>query len=314
MTKDERGIDADEEDTARADIFVDELRELFTAESAVPVIGAGVSTAAAGLPGWRDALKSAISHAVRRGMLGQGEAEEIWKGADYNLIGAAERIREVLGAPSGEFAAWLSETFGLSGVEPDQSVLEPIADLLAPVLATTNYDRLLVQPHNPFIHRTATWQDAVGLHVGIRDGSRVLHLHGVFDEPRSVVFGRNDYEDVIADGAYQKILEALWLQRTLVFIGCSFDGLQDPDFARLLALASQSFRGTPYRHYALMRTGSFTPADVRRFLNDWRIQIVGYGPKYDDLPRFIESLNPNRPESSTAARTDRAPCAWATRT
>jgi hypothetical protein len=242
-------------------------------------------------------LRSGVGHAVSRGLLTRSQEEGLLDLSARDPVKAGDAVRAALGGPEGEFAGWLRQTFTVRRMAGEMPIIDAISNLLTPVLATTNYDRLLTHPFNPFISRTATWRDQVKLQLGLRDGTRVLHLHGIYDEPETVVFGRSDYDRLLRGEAYSAVLSALWLERTLLFVGCSFDGLTDPDFFRLLRLASETFRGTPFRHYALMRRGTFTTDDVRTFLNDWRIQIVDYGADYSDLPRFLDSLNPRLTEA-----------------
>src|SRR3712207_7952494 len=54
--------------------------------------------------------------------------------------------------------------------------------------------------------------------------------------PYTTLF-RSDYNRVVTNRAYRSVLETLWLQRTLLFIGSSSHGLQDPDFLALLKWA-----------------------------------------------------------------------------
>ena len=113
-----------------------------------------------------------------------------------------------------------------------------IIDLPCPVIATTNYDRLLsrLRPSNPI---ALTWENPVKMQSALRDGEpQIFHLHGVYDEPDSVVFGIADYAALVEDPAYRIVFSSLWLTKTLLFIGCSFDGLSDPDFSRMLEWAS----------------------------------------------------------------------------
>jgi hypothetical protein len=42
-----------------------------------------------------------------------------------------------------------------------------------------------------------------------------------------------------------------------------------------------------------MRTGSYTPGQQAHYLHDLRIQVVPFGPGFDDLPGKIHDLNPN---------------------
>src|SRR5947208_15193245 len=57
---------------------------------------------------------------------------------------------------------------------------------------------------------------------------------------------------------------------------------------------SSTFGDSPFKHYALMRTGSFSNEQQRRFLQRFRLQLVAFGSQFDDLPRLLGELNPNR--------------------
>jgi hypothetical protein len=115
----------------------------------------------------------------------------------------------------------------------------------------------------------------------------------VYDDPNSIILGINDYNQLVSNPAYETVLGTLWLDRTLLFIGCSFNGLEDPDFMRFLNLASEMFRNSPFKHYALMWEGEFKPDVARRFRDEFGIQIVPYGPNREDLPLFLERINPH---------------------
>lgn len=71
------------------------------------------------------------------------------------------------------------------------------------------------------------------MQTALRDGGRSFHLHGHFEEPDSVIFGVDNYEELVNSDAYHTVMRTLWLERTLLFIGCNFDGLTDPDFTKL---------------------------------------------------------------------------------
>ena len=62
-------------------------------------------------------------------------------------------------------------------------------------------------------------------------------------DPLSVIFGIDDYSELASQEPYQQVLCTLWLDRTLLFIGCSFDGLRDPDFTKLLDWTANNFAG-----------------------------------------------------------------------
>jgi hypothetical protein len=263
-----------------------------------------VSSGAANVPDWAGLIDSGVAYAESVSAAGgpplctpdRAAAIRADLGAG-RLTEAAAHVKAMLGAPSGEYARWLRQTFGVARDRVTRhSTLNAVADLLCPLLATTNYDRLLSDFH-PDRPPPVTWRQAVPLQIALRDGGHVVHLHGVFDEPESVVFGVQDYADLVAHGGYRAILQTLWLDRVLLFVGCSFEGLRDPDFAALRAWAAREFAGRPYRHYALRRTGSFDAEEAVRLLREERIHVLSFGPEFGDLPPYLEGLNPRRTEA-----------------
>ena len=283
-----------------------ELRGALGTERVALVVGAGVSAAAARLPGWSKVIESGFEYARGVGVL---DDEGLTRGqvalGEGRFPDAAQVLKRALGAPAGEYPRWLKHQFGIGRDRiVDGSLLDAVIDLPYAALATTNFDHLLSLQH-PDALMPVTWRDAPGLHEAVRDGQRVLHIHGSYDDATSVIFGIDNYESLAAAPAYEAVIRTLWLDRVLLFIGCSFDGLTDPDFRRLIDWASQTFKGTPHKHYALMQTGTFTTEQVRQYLNDWRIQIVPYGVDYSDLPITLRRINPH-PDRAYARRLQRA--------
>jgi hypothetical protein len=275
--------------------YLADLCERLSAGSVVPVIGAGVSRQTAAMPTWRGAIESAISHAVMVGCASEQEEADVQKLLDDGqLVSAAQQVKSLLGAPTGEYPFWLKATFRPNPTsELNGRLVNTIADLLCPLVATTNYDKILTElmPEHP---EPVSWQNPVGMVEGLREGNRVLHLHGIFTDPSSVIFGVDNYEELVVNDAYQAVLRVLWLERTLLFIGCSFGGLRDPDFTKLLDWATTTFSGSTTKHYALIHRDEATAELVREYLLRWRIQVIPYGPTHADLATAVNDLNPNR--------------------
>jgi len=275
--------------TAAEEELIAELKR----DRVVPVVGAGVSRQTAGLHHWRGLLESALDH-VESARL--GTADEIGRARTLveqgNLTAAAQIAKRLLGAPAGEYPNWLKQACAISNRLLSKALIRAIGDLTCPLVATTNYDRLLT--HVLLEHpEPVAWSDPIVALEALREGGRVLHLHGIYTKPESVVFGIDNYAELAANAAYTSVLETLWLSRTLLFIGCSFDGLQDPDFARLLEWAAAVFRGAPSKHFALMLDSSVPPEVAREFLLKWRIHVIPYGPTHDALAGVLRTLNPH---------------------
>ena len=147
----------------------------------------------------------------------------------------------------------------------DWSTLSAVFELMCPIIATTNYDRILCF-NQLRVTLAVSWDQPAAMEAALKDGGSVFHLHGIYDRPQSVVFGAEDYDRLVGTDAYRSVLRALWLGRTLLFVGCSFDGLQDPDFSRLLEWAYREFGQNQFRHYALLLAGSYNREQARRLL------------------------------------------------
>lgn len=260
----------------------------------VPVVGAGVSAASAPLPGWAKLVQSGIDYADD---LGGCRAEDIAMArtalAAGKLIDAARMVKHLLHAPGRQFAAWLEDTVRVEvSALLETPLLDCIVDLLCPLVATTNYDNVL-EIRMPSHFETTTWRKPNQLLTGLQRGDMILHLHGYYAEPESVVFGIDDYEELVKEESYRAALQTLWLDRTLLFLGCSFAGLEDPDFSRMLSWFNEAFPNASHRHYAMMLSGSFTRDQQEKWLHECRVQVLPYGPTHNDLPAAIRALNPN---------------------
>ncbi|KSV75980.1 hypothetical protein N185_16160 [Sinorhizobium sp. GW3] len=216
---------------------------------------------------------------------------------DNALTKAAAIIQEGLKAPDGEYAAWLWHEFDDADWKIfDLQLITEILDLPCPLLATTNYDRLL-QRYDASMRMTCVQTQPASMVDVLRRGG-VFHLHGIYTEPGSVILSDGDYTRALNDPAYRSVIQALWMTKSLLFIGCSFDGITDPDFTRLFEWAAKTFGSTPYRHYVLMPDDAASVKNNRRYLlGDTRLQIIPFGETYNELSRFIAELNPSRAEA-----------------
>jgi hypothetical protein len=277
---------------------LDELREELAAGRAVVIVGAGVSVAATGgalTASWTGLLEDGVTYCEsllgpslpagwaerRRAQLASGDTEE--------LISAAEDLTRRLGSPDGgEFARWLERSVGrLEASRP--AVLTALAALGMP-LATTNYDGLLETATG---RPAVTWRRGALVEQVVRgDSDAILHLHGHWQDPGSVVLGVRSYEAVLGDAHAEAMRKALAATRTLVFVGCGA-GLADPNFGALRGWLAGVFASSPYRHYRLCRTEELADLWDEHGLDE-RIVPLAYGERYNDLVPFLGGLVPPR--------------------
>lgn len=276
--------------------LADDLRAELAGGGVLVVAGAGVAMQATdGEPcaGWVGLLEHGIEWCASRHFVSEDKANALRKRLKSRSVAqrlaVAEGVSKALGAPhGGEYRRWLGESVGK--LRPKQrAILDAIHDLRAPV-ATTNYDHLLTHgrglPHVP-------WTDGPAAHEIFRGHKEaVLHFHGCYDHPDSVVLGVGSYEKVLASGGAQAIQRASIAGKTLLFIGCG-DGLSDPNFGALLQWSAETFGGSIYRHYCLCLEDERESLQ-KRLPPGVRLRYVDYGSSYDDLVPFLRSLAPSK--------------------
>jgi SIR2-like domain/Tetratricopeptide repeat/AAA domain len=264
---------------------------------ALLVCGAGVSTAVTGgaALGWKGLIENAIDFASG----GPGDdwsvrCKENLKSVDTDLwLTVADFVQRKMGGWEGSsYRAWLKESVGkLEAKNPD--LLDAIKDLQCRV-ATTNYDELL---RNHLDATAVTWLDTNSVAEGLIEKRKRLiwHIHGVWYERESVIFSASDYARVGANAAAQFLQQHAAFADTIIFIGCSNDGLADQNIGKLLDWFSGTWGGLGKKHFALVRDSDLAapgwPNAVTR---------IRYGAEFGDLPNFIHGLAPPRVQASVA--------------
>jgi tetratricopeptide (TPR) repeat protein len=211
------------------------------------------------------------------------------------MILAAEAITDRLGGREhGEYRRWLRETVGQLNAS-HREVLEALRDLggivatrdLGGILATTNYDGLLEEVTGlPAV----TWQDRARAQAVLRGRERaVLHLHGFWQQPTSVVLGVRSYEQLLGDEHAQLLQEVMAAVGTLLFVGFRA-GLADPNFAALRAWMGRLFKGGEDRHFRLAKDDEVAALQAEHG-QDERVFVLGYGPSHTDLAPYLRGLS-----------------------
>lgn len=274
-----------------ADLLFDDLKLQLRSGRAAVIVGAGVSigaTANAPCASWVGLLDDGIRRCealfgsslrpgwsnARRDCLQSGDVEE--------MLSTAELITRTLG--KGEFSRWLRETVGSLPLHQDR-VIRALGQLGVPML-TTNYDLLLEQGTGL---PPVTWQEEARVERAIRGEDRaVVHLHGCWNSPESVVLGVRSYDTLVTAQHPQAVIRALRTLSTLVFVGCG-DTLKDPNLGGLLRWSREAFAGSEYRHFRLSRTGEVTVVQ-REHPPAERIFVIPFGERHEDLAPFLEQF------------------------
>jgi SIR2-like domain len=237
--------------------LIQDLQTQIERGQVVAVIGAGISIAATNgnkLVSWRGLLESGVDRCItvkptlsddwRTRILSELDSNDL-----DNLLWVATEVSTILGGPSGgEFRRWLRETVGGLRVR-NRDAIEALRRLRVQ-LATTNYDGLIEEVTGL---EPVTWRDGATVQRVIRaDEEAVLHLHGHWNEPESIVLGAQSYAEVLGNAHAQNVLRALQTMKTLLFVGFGM-GLKDPNFAPFLRWSGQLFASSEYRSFRLCK-------------------------------------------------------------
>ena len=292
------------------DQLVSDLQEALRG-GAVVVAGAGVSVAASGgvSPSWDGLIAAAVQWCkdhIPGVPPGWATAVEqvLALGDVQSTLATAQMVTDKMGGREGSaYRRFLQHSFRHLRVEHDD-VPRAIADLGVPI-ATTNYDNLVEQAVG---WGTATWLDIPRLQQVFRERECVVaHLHGHWQEPRSVILGIQSYDELLDHEGAQSLSHALAAMRSLVLIGVG-EGTNDPNLSALRAWMKAALRGTGYPHFRLCRA-SERDRLVEEHAGEPILPVV-YGDRFEDLAPFLQSIAspPNvRKRSGPAARTPPAP-------
>jgi len=283
----------------------------------VVVVGAGLAIASlhkspsADLASWGGLLTSGLKRAAELHRVSPTEVQAITAKLaspdPMEWIQAAEAITNALGGhQSGDFAAWLRTTVGRFHSHVRDRRLGESLRLLSEagvLLATVNYDGIL----ETFTGlRPVTWREPVKVERVLRGDERgILHLHGFWEDPRSIVFGARSYDDVSTNPHARAVLTALRIQKTFVFVGHGA-GLDDPNWGSFLRWTEDVFAGSEYLHYRLVREAERAKVQAGHPMEQ-RLIALPFGSEHDDLAPFLRSLIPAgggtpRRQSTAAAR------------
>lgn len=285
----------------------DELRELIRDDptQVLVIAGTGVSIAAVkgssggDVASWGGLLHSGIKECERlyardlprRWSLRQQLA--LRHGDLDEWLGVAELVSRKLKAPGPDFAGWLEKTVGnlrTRDFPANQEVPQGLKALArrGVLLATTNYDDIVAEAAGL---RPITWQEPGKCEAALK-GKResVLHLHGHWDRPESVILGVRSYEMILGNEQAQAIQRLMGGMKTLIFVGFG-QGLADPNFGALLEWAGRAYQDSRTRHYRL-----YCDAEEARIranpLADRRVKPIRYGEDHRKLGGFLSSLAP----------------------
>ncbi|MBC7905888.1 MAG: SIR2 family protein [Rhodospirillaceae bacterium] len=270
--------------------LLDDLKAAIAAKSAVIVVGTGVSLAVvrgggptAAFAGWQGLLESGLAECLKHGLISprthdfhvEGMKEE--GGLDC-FLHAATTVEAAFAKRQELMTAWLNATVGkLPCHNPE--IIDALGKLGVPIL-TTNYDTLIA---NRLGRNGVPWTNVDQLlPVARGDAPHILHLHGVYAAPHSVVLGWASYNRVAEDSASTLLKSSLATMKTFIFVGCGADGLNDPDLGPFFNSYGKIFSNGGHFRLCLESEAATTPHGITS------IRYAAHG----DLVPLLRSLAP----------------------
>jgi len=260
------------------------------------LVGTGVSVHSAGVApssSWKGLLTEGIDYCQEWAnprpsdeKVARQRERLVTSGLDDLLAVATDVESSLGGSGGGLLRKFLKETVGTLRAK-NHEMLEGIKAFheAGAIIATTNYDGLLEEALNL---QAVPWTHAADVEHVIRGrSSGVLHLHGWWREPESVVLGIRSYDAVRGSEHAQMVQKLIALGRTIIFIGYG-SGLEDPNFGTLLHWMAD-LPQSGMQHFRLCRDGEEDRLRAEH-AKDPRISVLPYGKDYRDLGPFLTNV------------------------
>lgn len=192
-------------------------------------------------------------------------------------LDAAQVLRNHIGAA--KYQEVIRELFQRSAL-PETDIHKAVLRLDPKIVFTTNYDDI----YERFCQRGPAG-DAGAFKVcrysdsGVVDDLRtdrrlIFKLHGCVSEPSKTVLTRSDYHRARTDyPGFFKVVEALVLTNTILFVGCSVDA--DPHL-QLFFEAASAISPQTLPHYAIVEEGRWPLAVENALSETLKIDFVTY--------------------------------------
>ncbi|MCA9712529.1 MAG: SIR2 family protein, partial [Myxococcales bacterium] len=263
-------------------------------EGMMAFVGAGTSIPG-GYPDWRtlvERMQQSLPDQVSRAMAYVSREED--------LLMRAEQYRQLMGED--EFSRFVREQFG-----PERGTCRELHRDLVRLpfthVLTTNYDNLLECAHAAAfpgeLPTTVDWQNAADIEAFLRAARRrgqprrYVHLHGVYNDPASIVLTEGDYQRRYHEStAGEALLSVLFTAYPFLFVGFSFSDMDMMGVFRG-TMARLRLRGALHFGIVALDPRKHDPTLVRqRLRRKYKIEPVFYleTPDHAGLHALLQRL------------------------
>lgn len=249
-----------------------DIKKIYKKNKLIPFLGAGLSIPYK-LPNWNELLKKLNQELVSDANMRKVIDLEINSGEYWEAI---EDIK--FHGYSDDFSIQkkvVDIMLKEKDNQPEDDNYRDVANLDVPFHLTTNYDNnisnYLQSEYAPIILSDAgisTQKWAIEENM-----KQVVHLHGTFSKPTSIVLTKEKYDELYNNETYTNLFSFLKAGFTFLFIGFSYS---DKYIEYLVNQKKDIFNDY---HYILMANP--TPEIRREFLKKYKIYVIPY--QVDDL-------------------------------
>lgn len=223
---------------------------------------------------------------------------------NHDYLTACEIIVDILNEQTfGELAA---DEFRRPGFQPCE-IHDVIYSLDSRIVITPNIDKIYEQCTHINSHGTVVvkkyYEDIAPF---LRQSDYlVIKAHGCVDDPQHIVFTHRQYNVArYKYASFYRLLDALLLTNTFVFIGC---GLSDPDIQLTLENSNFSFPNCK-PHYFITASGTISNDVAKSLLANRNIKVLTYdnadgthGELLNALKQLVSLVEEKRVEYSRKA-------------
>ncbi|SMQ58101.1 SIR2-like domain-containing protein [Plantibacter sp. VKM Ac-1784] len=277
-----------------SDFWPDDLVQALSQRRGVIFLGAGASASCVSNSGSRQPNWTALLKKLARGLAGKDRIAFDEAMSRSRLLDAAQIVVDNVAPPT--LHSRLIEIFLDNTIRPS-SLYESVNLIDQSVVMTTNYDRMyerfweidLNEPlsgsKSPLMVSYYKESDVVD---NLRSDRRMLlKLHGTIEKPRDIVLSRSQYSLAKYEHAnFFRVVSALMLTRTMLFVGCGFNG--DPDIDLLLEDSAFTAQSTA-PHYALVAKGRHS-SEIRSLKNAFNITLLEYDNDNGDHAEMLAQM------------------------
>ncbi len=273
--------------------------------SVLLVVGTGISFGASGdiRATWRGLLEDGIHSLEALGAKKEScdaaliLLRDAFNATPFDLDEVLQRAQSLtqefgkLGAT--HFSSWLDNSVGTIRIAQNRrETLDAIAELQSAgaLILTTNYDNLLCEATGL---EPVTWQQPGEiLKIINRQRTGIIHIHGHWKSPSSIILGTNSYSQLVQATTTQTVFKTLWMTLHWVYLGCGSGGIDDPNLGTLLRWARETNLGESALTDYFLSTQQAIDA-LPTYVRESKNTIACAYATHDNLSSVLKTIRPD---------------------